>query len=71
MLSAAKDVLESGNHHPPPKHNGTTPINECVTDPSEFTCSPISTGSVLLADILPGLIVKLIAPFTITRVPYG
>ena len=71
MLSAAKDILESGSDHPPPEHNGTTPIDKCVADPSEFTCSPISTGSILLADILPTLFVKLIAPFTLTKVSYG
>ncbi|KAE9548142.1 hypothetical protein FO519_008649 [Halicephalobus sp. NKZ332] len=70
MLSAAKDILEAGQDHPPPT-NGTTPVDQCVTDPSEFSCSPISTGSILLADILPTLFVKLIGPFTLTRVPYG
>ena len=71
MLSAAKDILESGSYHPPPKYNGTTPIDKCVTDLSELNCSPISTGSVLLADILPTLVIKSIAPFTLNNVSYG
>ncbi|KAH7701439.1 Protein CLN-3.2, partial [Aphelenchoides avenae] len=40
-------------------------------DASKAPCSPISTGSVLLADILPTLFIKLVAPFTLHSVPYG
>lgn len=38
---------------------------------SSRKCSKISTGSVLLADILPALIVKIFAPFIMNRVPFG
>ena len=37
---------------------------------SEFKCAPVSTGAVLLADILPALGIKLIAPFALQNVPY-
>jgi battenin len=74
MLSAAKDILEVEEH----QHGGDDPMNgtnhttdHCLENISEMKCSPISTGSVLLADILPTLAIKLIAPFTLQRVPYN
>uniref|UniRef100_A0AC34QJS0 Battenin n=2 Tax=Panagrolaimus sp. JU765 TaxID=591449 RepID=A0AC34QJS0_9BILA len=71
MLSAAKDILESGKEHPEPIINGSDISDHCVDDSSKFTCSPISTGSILLADILPTLFLKVLAPFTLTKLPYG
>ncbi|XP_006812156.1 battenin-like, partial [Saccoglossus kowalevskii] len=36
-----------------------------------FECNPMSTGVILLADILPGLIVKATAPFFQHRIAYS
>uniref|UniRef100_A0A7E4UQF1 Battenin n=1 Tax=Panagrellus redivivus TaxID=6233 RepID=A0A7E4UQF1_PANRE len=66
MLSAAKDILEKDDHGK--VLNGT---DECVPDISAIPCSPISTGSILLADILPTLFVKLVAPFTLQGIPHS
>lgn len=69
MLSAAHDILshqkESGNQsHVGP---GPTPHNK----PSRFDCNPVSTAAVLLADILPTLVIKLLAPFGLHLLPYS
>ncbi|KAL2738790.1 battenin [Vespula squamosa] len=58
MLSAAHDILVS--------RFGTlnTTIETNVTDiNNERSCNGMSTGAILLADILPCLVVKIIAPF--------
>ncbi|XP_075580811.1 battenin [Pelecanus crispus] len=62
MLSAARDIVEPA---PPaqvllPHGNG-----------SARDCGPVSTGAVLLADILPTLLLKLAAPFGIHLLPYN
>ncbi|KAK0424735.1 hypothetical protein QR680_008820 [Steinernema hermaphroditum] len=69
MLSAAKDILdvESGGSHA----NSTVDPSRCPADGSTLACSTISTGSILLADILPTLIVKLLAPFILNYLPYA
>ncbi|XP_040399605.1 battenin isoform X2 [Cygnus olor] len=59
MLSAAHDILRPPEMPPAPR-NG-----------SRYDCSPISTGAVLLADILPTLLIKLAAPFCIHLLPYN
>ncbi|CAH0777583.1 unnamed protein product [Bemisia tabaci] len=48
MLSAAHDILGGGKHNAP-------------DNPRE--CNTISTGAILLADIVPALTVKIISPF--------
>ena len=65
MLSAAHDLLHSNN-------NTTTVINSnnnttTVINNSNNTrdCNQLSTGVILLADVLPAIIVKLIAPFVV------
>ncbi|VDM42038.1 unnamed protein product [Toxocara canis] len=68
MLSAAKDILAT--------QQGVAPANDSLNDACQEKitrrdCSPISTGSVLLADILPALVVKVVAPFFMYRVPFG
>uniref|UniRef100_K1QZ03 Battenin n=1 Tax=Magallana gigas TaxID=29159 RepID=K1QZ03_MAGGI len=69
MLSAAHDILkdqEQKDHVE--SHNTTTtptPVNE-----SYLECNEISTGAILLADILPTLIIKLTAPFFILHLSY-
>nr|XP_023648058.1 battenin isoform X2 [Paramormyrops kingsleyae] len=38
---------------------------------SSYDCNPVSTAAVLLADILPTLLIKAVAPFFIHQLPYG
>lgn len=64
MLSAARDILEKDGNH-------TTQDEHCIVDVKNIPCSKISTGAVLLADILPALFVKVFAPFVLRPVPYG
>ncbi|XP_054664689.1 battenin isoform X3 [Grus americana] len=58
MLSAARDILQ------PP-----LPPQVSVNG-SRYDCNPVSTGAVLLADILPTLLIKLVAPFVVHLLPY-
>ncbi|KAH0626574.1 hypothetical protein JD844_001636 [Phrynosoma platyrhinos] len=67
MLSAAHDIL---SHQKVPAGNGTGPIPPKANS-SRYDCNPISTGAVLLADILPTLLIKFSAPFCIHLFPYG
>ncbi|XP_027469510.1 battenin isoform X1 [Zalophus californianus] len=70
MLSAAHDILShqraSGNQShvdpdpPPTPHNSS----------SRFDCNSVSTAAVLLADILPTLVIKLLAPLGLHLLPY-
>ncbi|GFT88475.1 battenin [Nephila pilipes] len=61
MLSAAFDLLY-------PKNGESVPQQNCSTNGTR--CNEISTGAILLADILPSLFIKLIAPFIILRTQY-
>ncbi|XP_038164352.1 battenin isoform X2 [Cyprinodon tularosa] len=75
MLSAAHDILEkqeskNSTTSAPPELVGNVPSGN-KSNSSGYDCSPVSTGAVLLADILPTLIIKLFAPFMIHVVPYG
>ncbi|PIO77206.1 CLN3 protein [Teladorsagia circumcincta] len=66
MLSAAKDILESDGAAE--KYNGTHACREHIIDRQ---CQRMSTGAVLLADIIPALLVKVTAPLYIRMVPFG
>ncbi|XP_015273733.1 PREDICTED: battenin [Gekko japonicus] len=73
MLSAAHDIL---SHQKAPSGNGTIPTPPSITpgnasNTSRYDCNIISTGAVLLADILPTLLIKFSAPFYIHLLPYG
>nr|XP_056719527.1 battenin [Euleptes europaea] len=73
MLSAAHDIL---SHQKVPGGNGTVPTPPSTTpanasNTSRYDCNIISTGAVLLADILPTLLIKFSAPFYIHLLPYG
>jgi len=59
MLSAAHDILA---HHDPNKHDSGQDYNS-ISDPSKRDCNYMSTGAILLADIIPSLLTKIIAPF--------
>ncbi|KAM9744748.1 battenin isoform 2-T2 [Menidia menidia] len=76
MLSAAHDILEkqeSRNSTAAASAPGTERQegNNNPNGSSPYDCSPVSTGAVLLADILPTLLIKLVAPFVVHKVPYG
>uniref|UniRef100_A0A8C5L5K9 Battenin n=1 Tax=Jaculus jaculus TaxID=51337 RepID=A0A8C5L5K9_JACJA len=71
MLSAAHDILRheqaSGNQsHADP---GPTPISP--NSSSRFDCNSVSTAAVLLADILPTLVIKFLAPLGLHLLPYS
>ncbi|XP_054851524.1 battenin [Eublepharis macularius] len=73
MLSAAHDIL---SHQKVPGGNGTRPtphttLTRNFSNTSRYDCNVISTGAVLLADILPTLLIKFSAPFYIHLLPYG
>lgn len=65
MLSAAKDILEKESKNGSSIYNETCPGNE-----KDIKYSTISTGSVLLADILPTLFIKLLGPFFLMHMAY-
>ncbi|XP_023204671.1 battenin [Xiphophorus maculatus] len=75
MLSAAHDILEKQES----KNSTVTASDQLAvglragnrSNSSRYDCSPVSTGAVLLADILPTLFIKISAPFVIHKVPYG
>ncbi|XP_047428683.1 battenin isoform X2 [Mugil cephalus] len=74
MLSAAHDILktqESGNGTASTSATLTVAVHGNSSNSSSYDCNPVSTAAVLLADILPTLVIKLLAPFFIHKVPYG
>ncbi|XP_061568874.1 battenin isoform X1 [Cololabis saira] len=75
MLSAAHDILQ---RQEPQNSTAAASVTLAVdiqagnsSNSSIYDCSPVTTGAVLLADILPTLAIKLLAPFMIHKVPYG
>uniref|UniRef100_UPI00358E1256 battenin-like isoform X2 n=1 Tax=Myxine glutinosa TaxID=7769 RepID=UPI00358E1256 len=72
MLSAAQDILNK-------QYNSTGVSNSSDDDletlsansPSTYDCNPISTGAILLADVVPSLILKITAPLFLHHVPYS
>lgn len=62
MLSAAHDILQDKFSRP---ENSTESTNatEIAANTTIRACNTMSTGVILLADILPSLMIKLIAPF--------
>lgn len=63
MLSAAHDILSNDF-----QGNSTDPIPIVPTGNSTRDCNPISTGAILLADVLPSLCMKLTTPFLLTHI---
>ncbi|CRL01715.1 CLUMA_CG014931, isoform A [Clunio marinus] len=57
MLTAAHDIINelSGDHN---EGHGNEPLA-----PGVRPCNVLSTGAILLADIIPGLIIKTLSPF--------
>ena len=37
---------------------------------NKYDCNDLSTGTILLADILPGFLIKLVAPFFAHKIKY-
>ncbi|XP_036594935.1 battenin [Trichosurus vulpecula] len=71
MLSAAHDILRNqrapeNNSHVDPEPT-LTPHNST----SRYDCNPVSTAAVLLADILPTFIIKILAPLGLHLLPYS
>lgn len=64
MLSAAHDILQEQ------KGSNSTSQNKTVLNESR-DCNKISTGAILLADVVPSFIIKLTAPFFMEKIPYG
>jgi len=74
MLSAAHDILDDDGHGSN-ETKGNSSLLDVAIDPSNGTanrldCNTISTGAILLADILPTLIIKSLAPFFVHFIPY-
>ncbi|CAG9537172.1 unnamed protein product [Cercopithifilaria johnstoni] len=68
MLSAAEDILSM--------EDGRKTFPKSTDDPCQSLivhrqCRLLSTGSVLLANIIPSLVVKIFCPFVMYRVPFG
>lgn len=80
MLSAAHDLLHTNNSSnssttttPAPTSTSSTPSTTTTSShnhTNKFDCNELSTGTILLADILPGICVKLVAPFFVHRIRY-
>ncbi|XP_014661444.1 PREDICTED: battenin-like [Priapulus caudatus] len=73
MLSAAYDILaEQESPEPQPMQNVTTSVPDTTTvlPPHTRKCNQLSTGAILLADILPSLIVKMTAALWVHRVTH-
>uniref|UniRef100_A0A8D0CL12 Battenin n=1 Tax=Scleropages formosus TaxID=113540 RepID=A0A8D0CL12_SCLFO len=66
MLSAAHDIL-----HQQESHNSTSPGDAEMSSSSGFAFTSHVFQAVLLADILPTLVIKAVAPFFIHKFPYG
>ena len=84
MLSAAHDILAEGEEENPalntaqlnttttiPTTTHTSNLNISSSNHTYLECNTLSTGAILLADILPTLIVKLTFPFFLQRIPYS
>ena len=65
MLSAAHDILSPTNKTN--NTNNTIPSNKT----NKYDCNDLSTGAILLADIIPGICIKLVAPFFVHKIKYS
>ena len=68
MLSAAHDLLQEKAMDAAAAATGKRSLNSTS---DRYDCNKLSTGIVLLADILPGLCLQLIAPFFIQQLRYA
>ncbi len=65
MLSAANDILASNI-----SNNNTNTTDNTNNGTNKYDCNHLSTGTILLADVLPGFIIKLISPFFAHKIAY-
>lgn len=64
MLSAAHDLLSKEFHEDDTLHEDLAGNHTIVPgNHTTHTCNPMSTGAILLADILPSLMTKALSPF--------
>ncbi|KAI9559599.1 hypothetical protein GHT06_013604 [Daphnia sinensis] len=63
MLSAAHDILSEDF-----QGNSTNSTPSPIVNNNSRDCNPVSTGAILLADVLPSLAMKLTMPFILTHV---
>ncbi|KAJ1359383.1 hypothetical protein KIN20_018093 [Parelaphostrongylus tenuis] len=68
MLGAAQDILIRSSNSTVKVANTS---EHCVEVITSRNCSPASAGVVLLCNILPCLMVKLLCPFFMERIPYA
>jgi battenin len=72
IKTAAHDILnEESSNNSTTNTSGTTtvsPFNPNKTN--KYDCNDLSTGTILLADIIPGILIKMIAPFFVHRIKY-
>ncbi|GMT27814.1 hypothetical protein PFISCL1PPCAC_19111, partial [Pristionchus fissidentatus] len=68
MLSAAGDIIDQQTGVQTTPKNDT---NVCVKEITGRDCDAVSTGAILLADIIPSLAIKATFPFFMQRIPFG
>ncbi|VDK87641.1 unnamed protein product [Litomosoides sigmodontis] len=68
MLSAAEDILSVENSAKTPSKSTE---DVCQSSFVHRHCHSLSTGSVLLANIIPSLTIKIFYPFVMHRIPFG
>lgn len=71
MLSAAHDILSHQRAPGNQSHVDPKPTLSPHNNSSRFDCNSVSTAAVLLADILPTLFIKLLAPLGLHLLPYS
>ncbi|XP_016048691.1 battenin isoform X2 [Erinaceus europaeus] len=71
MLSAAHDILSHQRAPGNQSHVNPEPTPTVHNTSSRFDCNSVSTAAVLLADILPTLLIKLLAPLGLHLLPYS
>ncbi|XP_008048873.1 battenin isoform X1 [Carlito syrichta] len=71
MLSAAHDILSHERSPGNQSHVDPGPTPNPHNSSSRFDCNSVSTAAVLLADILPTLVIKLLAPLGLHLLPYS
>ncbi len=69
MLSAAHDILASDENNS--NHTNSTSPSPHTNHTNKYDCNDLSTGAILLADILPGISIKLLAPFFVHYIKYS
>ncbi|CAB3402211.1 unnamed protein product [Caenorhabditis bovis] len=69
MLSAAQDILTKNENQTATKDDEH--VDHCLNSTSTRFCNEMSTGIVLICNILPCFVIKILSPLFIHRIPYG